>query len=242
MDGFVYDGGLYVALSQVAAKPNGGPFGFETRGVKLARITNLGDDPRRWSITYIDLASYGVVVPGVVAVVSPPWVYLFAVLVDEAHRDHPLILTRLALDRLDNPASVIEHLATDGSWRRGLNWRDARVVIDRGHTEMSVRYHPEVGKWIAVQQKPGINQGVGIRTADHLEGPWSSFRNWFSMPETPPATNDRTFCYAAKEHIEFARQSGGLVITYVCNSFEFTRLVADLSLYRPQVVRVSAQH
>ena len=98
MDGFVYDHILYVALYQVATKPGGGPFGFELRGVTLARIANPGDDPRRWSVAYVDLASDGVVFPGVAAVVSPPWVYLFAVLADDAQPNHPLILTRLALD------------------------------------------------------------------------------------------------------------------------------------------------
>lgn len=240
MDGFVYGGSLYVALYQVATKPEGGPFGFEMHGVKLARIANPGDDPRRWLIQYVDLASDGVVFPGVAAVVAPPWVCLFAVLADDAHADHPLILTRLALDHLNAPSATIEYLATDGSWKRGLNWRDARVVIDRGHTEMSVRYHPDIRKWIAVQQRPGLGTGMGVRTADHLEGPWSPFQSWFSMPETLPATDDKTFCYAAKEHPEFARDSGDMVITYACNSFDFAKLVADMSLYRPQVVRIPA--
>jgi hypothetical protein len=238
MDGFVYDGILYVALSQVATRPQGGgPFDFEMRGVKLARIVNPGDDPRYWSIAYVELASDEVVFPGVAAVLSPPWVYLFAVLANGAHPNHPLILTRLALDQLDRPAWAIEHLATDGTWKRGLNWRDARVVIDYGHTEMSIRYHRDIRKWIVVQQKPGVGAGAGIRTADHLEGPWSRFQNWFSMPETPP-TADGTFCYAAKEHVEFSQDSGDFLITYVCNSRDFAKLVTDPSLYRPQVIRV----
>ncbi len=241
MDGFVYNGSLYVALYQVVTKPEGGPFGFEMRGVTLARIANPGNDPRHWSIEYVELASGKVVFPGVTAVVSPPWVYLFAVLADDAHPNHPLILARVALDHLDAPASAIEYLAADGSWKRGLNWRDARVVIDQGHTEMSVRYHPDIRKWIAVQQTPGLGTGMGVRTAEHLAGPWSSFQSWFSMPEVPPPADERTFCYAAKEHIEFARDSSEMVITYACNSFDFAKLVADMSLYRPQVVRMPIQ-
>jgi len=156
MDGFVYGGSLYVALYQVATKLEDGPFGFELRGADLAKIANPRDDPRHWSISYVRLASDGIVFPGVAAVVLSPWVYLFAVLADHAHPDHPMILTRIALNHLDALLSAIEYLAIDGSWKRGLNWRDARVVIDHGHTEMSIRYHSDIGKWIAVQQKPGI--------------------------------------------------------------------------------------
>jgi hypothetical protein len=237
IDGFVYDGSLYVALLQVVTEPGGSPFAFEMSGVKLARVANPNDDPRDWLIEYVNLTSDRVVLPGVAIIVSPPWVYLFAVLADDAHPNHLLILTRVPLDHLDHPAPAVEYLAADGTWKRGVNWRDARVIIDRGHTEMSIRYHPDMRKWIAVQQKPGIAGGAGIRTADHLEGPWSSFQNWFSMPETP-RTDDGTFCYAAKEHIEFARGPGEMLITYVCNSLDFAKVATDLSLYRPQVARV----
>ena len=47
-----------------------------------------------------------------------------------------------------------------------------------------------------------------------------------------------TFCYAAKEHVEFSQDSGDFLITYVCNSRDFAKLVTDPSLYRPQVIRV----
>lgn len=238
MDGFEYAGSLYLAFYEVATRAGGGPFGFEFRGVLLARINNPTDDPGRWTIEYSRLASSTVVFPGVAAIVAPPWVYLFAVLADNAHPNHPMILTRIGLGDLAHPASSIEYLAKDGAWKRGLDWSDARIVIDAGHTEMSVRYHRAIRKWIAVQQKPGLNTGAGVRTADHLEGPWSAFENSFSMPETPRESDPRTFCYAAKEHLEFARESGDMVITYACNSFDFGKLTADMSLYRPQVMRV----
>jgi hypothetical protein len=56
------------------------------------------------------------------------------------------------------------------------------------------------------------------------------------VPSTPGWDKD-TFCYAKKEHIEFA-QGANLFITYVCNSYQFSKLVSNMSLYRPQPVRV----
>ena len=240
MDGFTYDGRLYVVLSGIAAKPGGTPFDFKMVGVKLAAIKNPLDDPSRWSIEYSEVASGPVAFPGVAAVLARRWVYLFAVLADVDHPTHPLMLTRIALEHLDKPAASMEYLAKDGGWKHGLDWSDARIVIEDGHTEMSVRYHPHIRKWVAVQQKPGIGTGAGVRTADHLEGPWSAFEGWFLMAEPPHDADDKIFCYAAKEHIEFARDSD-IVITYVCNSFDPAKLADDMSLYRPQVVRLPLQ-
>ncbi len=236
MDGFVSGGNLYVALLQVAKKPIGDAFGFEMIGVKMARIKNPTADPQRWHIDYTELASGKVAFPGVSAIVAQRWVYLFAVLADDKHPKRPMILTRIPLTRLAKPAQAIEYLAKDGAWKRDLDWADARIVIDAGHTEMSIRYHSAIQKWIAVQQKPGLGAGVGVRTASHLEGPWSSFDRGFSIEEKAPGANEKTFCYAAKEHIEFARTSGEMLITYICNSTDLRNLISDMSLYRPQAV------
>jgi hypothetical protein len=52
MDGFVYQGSLYLALYEVATKPEGRSFDFDLRGVALARVVNPHDDPRHWSVSY----------------------------------------------------------------------------------------------------------------------------------------------------------------------------------------------
>jgi len=66
-----------------------------------------------------------------------------------------------------------------------------------------------------------------------------------AIAEVDPASplyNQYTFCYAGKEHRQFA-QSRNFVVTYVCNSHEdlmkqdsFIR--KNLFLYRPQVVNI----
>lgn len=240
MDGFLDDGVLYIALMQVETKPGGGPFGFEGVGVKLARIANPHAEPDHWLIEYQDLGSGKVVFPGVAAIVERPYVYLYAVVEDRA-KDHPLILTRVSLEQLNHAAAAIEYLGKDGTWKRGLEWQEARVVIDRGATEMSVRYRPRVGNWVEIQGKPEFpSREIGFRMSQRLEGPWSAWRPLFIVPETRRGSggdSKDTFCYAAKEHIEFASAADALV-TYVCNSLDLKRQIGDLTIYQPKAVRL----
>lgn len=75
------------------------------------------------------------------------------------------------------------------------------------------------------------------------EGPWSPPAALLpSIEEVNPASplyHPHTFCYAGKEHRQFAR-GGNLVVTYVCNSLEDiddqeSFLRKNLFLYRPVV-------
>ena len=234
MDGFFHGGVLYVFLRQIVREKGGDVFGFHGIGVTLARIRNPSEDPARWTIDYLRVASSTTVAPGVAAMVKREYVYLFAVLDDAAHKTQPLILTRVAVDRLDDPASTIEYLAKDGSWKRGLNYKDARIVIDAGATEMSIRYHPELRRWVAIQGKSASLAGeIGFRTSERLDGPWSPWRSLFVQP----SRRKDIFCYAAKEHIEFAGP-GTALVTYACNLFDFGKLATDMTIYRPQVIRL----
>jgi hypothetical protein len=107
-------------------------------------------------------------------------------------------------------------------------------VIDAGATEMTVRYHPDLRRWVAVHGKSDSLGGeIGFHTAEHLEGPWSPWRSVFVAPH-----HDKDiFCYAGKEHIEFA-EPGTMLVTYACNSFDFGKLAGDMTIYRPQVIRL----
>jgi hypothetical protein len=79
--------------------------------------------------------------------------------------------------------------------------------------------------------------------ADEPEGPWSKPKTLgVKIPEVDPNStlyDKNSFCYAGKEHIEFARNKN-LVVTYVCNSAENMQrqtsfIRRNLFLYRPVV-------
>ena len=105
---------------------------------------------------------------------------------------------------------------------------------------ISIRYHPELHKWLAVMFAPGaFSSKIVLRSAPTLTGPWTEGQTIYQVPEMQPSKpgyDKDTFCYAAKEHPEFER--GDLVFTYVCNTYAVPKLATSLSIYYPQVVRM----
>ena len=106
---------------------------------------------------------------------------------------------------------------------------------------MSVRYHPGINQWLAVTGGDFLSNKIMMRTAPELTGPWSQWQAVHEFPEMNPKTvgyDQDTWCYAVKEHIEFA-SSDKLLVTYACNSFKFEKQVANMSIYRPQAVLIA---
>ena len=154
------------------------------------------------------------------------------------------ILARIPVNELNDPVKGIEYFTKDGRWEKGLNPAKVKIVIDAGVSELSVRYHADGKKWIAVYMSTR-NSGDKLlyQVADRPEGPWSEPKALIrDIAEVDPEStlyDKNNCCYAGKEHIEFA-QERNLVVTYVCNSFEdfqkntnFIR--KNLFLYRPIV-------
>jgi len=180
-DPFMVDHTLYVPLVSVKADPQiAGPFKFAVVGHKIARIRNFaGSDPNRWITDYMDLTQ------GI-----PAGIKAFAT-TSVAHKDHvyfyPLysatkngvsvlgnILARIPTVRLDDPGRAIEYWTKDGQWERELDHGKVKVVFDAAVSEMSVRYHPDDGKWIAVYLSIRNNgDRMLYQTADAPEGPWT---------------------------------------------------------------------
>jgi hypothetical protein len=250
-DPFMVDHMLYVPLISVKANPEiKGPFKFEIVGHKIARIKNFeGADPNQWIIDYMDLT------PGI-----PKGIRAFAT-TSAVYRDYvyyyPLysatkdglsvfgnILARIPTNKLDNPAQGIKYLTKDGQWEKELDPAKVKIVIGAAVSELSVRYHPDDRKWIAVYMSVRNNGDQMLyQTADAPEGPWTEPKVLLgSIPEVDPKSlryDKNNFCYAGKEHLEFA-QGRNLVVTYVCNSYEdFERNTSfirkNLFLYRPIV-------
>lgn len=250
-DPFMVDHTLYVPLVSVKADPQiKGPFKFEIAGYKIAKIRNFaGSDPSQWIVDYVDLTPgipEGIKAFATTSVVYKGHVYYYPLYRATKNGVSVLgnILARIPTNRLDDPAHAIEYLTKDGQWEKELDHATIKVVLGAAVSEMSVRYHPDNGKWIAVYLSIQNNGDQMLyQTADALEGPWTEPKALIgSIPEVDrnsPRYDKNNFCYAGKEHLEFA-QGKNLVVTYVCNSYEdfenntsFIR--KNLYLYRPIV-------
>jgi hypothetical protein len=236
LDGFVFQKRLYVTLAQLENNPNEKIFSFKTAAVVLAKVSNMGAPPDQWRIEYSKLTEGSTFYPGSTVVVHQRHAYFFVL--NEKQRQ--MILSRVPLEKLDEPAANLQYFAKDKTWKLGLNGADALVIIETGHSEMSVRYHPKIKQWVAVTGGDFMSNKIMMRTAPDLTGPWSQWQAVHEFSEMNPKAaghDPDTWCYAVKEHIEFASPDK-LLITYACNSFKFEKQVANMSIYRPQAVFV----
>jgi hypothetical protein len=241
MDGFVNEGVLYVTLLCIRnkAKTPAEPYGFETCGADLARVSDLGENPQDWTIQYFPLVPLeSAAFPSASAVVDGSYAYIFAL--NEAASTRPLILTRIPLAHLDSPKDHIEYYAQDGHWKAGFVPSDAAEVMKRGSSELSVRYHAELKTWVAILVDPRGTGVILLRTAPEIEGPWTDGEVLYRLPELAEDSREKHpnwICYAGKEHPEFGKPTT-LLITYVCNSFVPEELLDEPKIYVPKVVRL----
>jgi hypothetical protein len=239
LDGFTANGDLWVTLLCIrhAAKATPWAMDFETCGSDLAQISHLERNPQDWQVSIHPLVADGVrAYPSATTVVKGNYAYLFA-LYESGTR--PLLVTRIPLAGLDNPAANLQYLASDGKWKSGFDPANAKVIMANGSTELSIRYHPDLKRWVAVLMDPaGFTDRVLLRTAPDLTGPWTSGQVIYHVPEMLPGpTRDKdVFCYAGKEHPEF--EHSDVFFTYVCNTMNVPGLVTNLNIYHPRVVRV----
>jgi len=238
LDGVYHNNSLWITLLCLEADPAGG-LGFKTCGSDIAKVSNLDQDAQKWTVDYYPLAANGTqAYPSASTVIEGDYLYIFAL--DEL-QDRPMILTRVHLDKLEQIQENLEYLAADGAWKKGLVAADAKPLMQPGSSEVSVRYHEDLGVWIMIMVGAEfMSNHVVARTAKSLEGPWSEERVIYYFPEMQfsYAKYDKdTFCYAAKEHPEFAVK-GSLLITYTCNTFVADKLATNYDIYFPKSVLI----
>jgi len=236
LDGVYHDGNLWITLLCLELDPSGG-IGFMTCGSDLAKVSNLDKNAQEWEVTISPLAANGTkAYPSASTVIEGDYLYLFAL--DELE-DRPMIITRVHLEKLEQTQENIEYFAKDGTWKKGLVAADAKGIMKPGASEISVRYHADLGKWIAIMTGPEfMSNNVVARTAKKIEGPWSESKVIYYYPEMQYSYDkyDKdTYCYAAKEHPEFAVK-GSLFLTYVCNTFANEKLATHLDIYFPKSI------
>jgi hypothetical protein len=242
LDGVERNNELWVTLLCVRNAPHAtspsAALGFEICGADLAHVTGLKKNPQDWKVAYFPLVADGVHAnPSASTVIDGDNLYIFTL---DENGSRPEILTRIALTGLDDPRKNLQYLGSDDEWHQGLIPAKAKAIMRNGPSELSVRYHPELKKWIAVHVDPTIfSDKVLLRTSPTLMGPWTDGEIIYRIPElqkNSPDYDSDTFCYAGKEHPEFEK-TGELVFTYVCNSMKPKKLEGT-AIYFPKVVRM----
>lgn len=239
LDGFIEGKTLYVALLTVRNKPNATPtdvFGFEIAGTKLATIKNFQASPEKWHPIIRDLTDARLWAG--ISIVRDGDFLIWYTQVSRGEGHGYMTALRIRPDKIATSPAAWEYLRRDGQWRPGLPAEDAMHVIDQPISEMSVRFHPAIKKWIALSIGPEFpSPRTVFRLADSPVGPWSAPQTLFEFPEmksTTPGYDKDTFCYAVKEHTEFTVAQ--IAMTYACNSMSIPKVKANMQIYRPRVV------
>lgn len=241
LDGFTAGDDLWVTLLCLKSVPKSNSFnlGFATCGSDLARVSGLQGDPQKWNVTIYPLVKDGVkACPSATTVVEGKYVYLFALY---EIKTRPMVVARIALNQLnENPAANMEYLAKSGMWKKGFKPADAKEVMEHGNTEMTIRYHQEHKRWLAVMNDPDLATGrIILRTAPELTGPWSEGQVIYTIPEmqkNDPSYDVDNYCYAGKEHPEF-REDDSILVTYACNTLKVKKLETMQDIYFPKPFR-----
>jgi len=239
LDGFLQGKTLYIALLAVRNKSGSkanDAFGFEIVGTKLATISNAHASPNKWHIAMQDLTDAHLWTG--VSIVRDGNYVIWYTQVSEGEGRGYMTAMRVPQNKMAVLSSAWEYLRTDGQWVPGLPHEDAMHLIDQPISEMSVRFHPSIHKWIALSTGPEFPPAKAVvRSADSPLGPWSAPQTIYAFPEMKtgtPGYDKDTFCYAVKEHIEFS--DAKIALTYACNSMVLSKTVANMDIYRPKVV------
>jgi hypothetical protein len=241
MDGIEYKNELWITLLCVRNKPNSDAFalGFEVCGTDLARVTGIAGDPQLWKVAYFPLVEESAHAnPSASTLIQGDYLYIYT-LYEQGSR--PQIITRIPLKGLDDPKKNLQYLGADNRWHDGIDGGKAKAVMSHGASEMSVRYHPELKKWVSVMVDPTLfSDKVLFATAPKMEGPWGEPQVISRIPEMQKDSQQYdkdTFCYAGKEHPEFEKP-GELLFTYVCNTMKPKKLETEDWIYYPKVVQM----
>ena len=159
------------------------------------------------------------------------------------------VSTRLPLDELIKPAAVpmalLEYLASDGQWKKGLNTTDAKKLGFNANVGTSFRYLKSAKKWLVLFTNTAgwPSATISISTAPELVGPWTKPVDVYQVPEMTvgkPEYEKDNVCYAGIEHDESNPDSETqLLFSYTCNSFVLAKQIANLGIYLPKIVKLT---
>jgi Domain of unknown function (DUF4185) len=239
LDGFVHGKTLYVSLLAVRNKPgatSNDAFGFEIAGTKLAIVKDIRVSPEKWLPVVQDLSDEHLWIG--VSIVRDGGYLIWYTQVSGGEGRGYMTALRTPVKEKPTSASAWQYLKQDGQWVPGLPRDDAARLIDQPISEMSVRFHRAIHKWVALSTGPEFPSPRAVaRLADSAIGPWSAPQTIFEFPETKVALagyDKDTFCYAVKEHVEFTESK--IALTYACNSMVVAKAIANMQIYRPRTI------
>lgn len=237
---FYHNDSVFVFMVKVGAKENPDPddiFDFTLMGTSLALVTNIeADNPLEWQIS---LVPYTDIYP------DESWTQAgtdknFLYVIKNLNREN--FLTRVPLCSLGSPRGTVEYWTIEKDWKKGSSGSDREVLFIE-QANGSLEYYPELNHWLYVYGPNFLSNEIKFRFSEQIFGPWSESRVLYVTPEQTIGSasyDSRHFCYSARSHLTFYKPlKKELLITYDCNSVEFSHAVSSDSIYIPRVLTIN---
>lgn len=221
---------LLIFLMEVETAANG--LGFETCGWKAVLIDKAQEIPDRWELTFLKSPQkQGLIVGSGNPVLENGFLYVFAA----DPEDRAVYLVRWP-ERSAFTGALLrpQWWAGDGSGWTGPEDKGVKPLrlMAGAQMEFSVQYVPRLKSYLQIQTLSLMNPCLAVRTAPALTGPWSSPVCFFTPSEQG---GPDLLIYAGKSHPGL--RGAELIFTYVVNSTSQDRLLNDMSIYFPVMLR-----
>jgi hypothetical protein len=139
---------------------------------------------------------------------------------------------------LENAGANLQYYTTNKVWAgaSGSSLSDALAIMTDGAPDFSIRYHPDLGKYVDIQVDAGFPASyIWERTSSSQTNGWpggSASTTLVTLADEPGYMAYPVFYYAAKEHIEFySPVTGQALLTYVDNSTDTAANSVSNTLY-----------
>jgi len=237
-DGVMDGGRLYLFLMQMDKTGEKGIWGFKHVGTWLGEVENPLSAPNQWRITQhkVPFGRYSKRADmffGSAVMADGDYIYIYGA--DEqpgkGFGGRSMIAARVRQGRIKDFDQW--RFYDGGAWVEDVAGA-ARLFAGMA-TEYSVSYQPRIKRYIAVYTENGLSAKILMRTAETPVGPWSRAETIYECPEA--GWDKSYFCYAAKAHPEISGEDE-LLVTYLCNSTDFAKMVNDTRIYRPRFLRI----
>jgi hypothetical protein len=221
---------LLIFLMEIGTAAN--ELGFEARGWKAVMINNPQEEPGRWVLTYLKSPQrQRLIVGSGNPLLEKGFLQVFAA----DGRDRAVYLVRWP------ERSARAGTLTSPQWWAGdkAGWvgslvdqeRLQRIITD-GQTEFTVEYLPRLQHYLQVQTLSIMNPCLAISTAAAATGAWSRHSCFFTPPEQGMPD---LLIYAGKSHPML--RGAEMAFTYVANTTKEDRLLKDMTIYFPAMVK-----
>jgi hypothetical protein len=238
-DGVIADGKLYIFLMQTIKTDEKEVFGFKNIGTWLGEVENPHDDPSTWrirqyKIPYGRYSKNGNMFFGSTGLRDGNFIYIYGVDEDwsKGMGGRSMIVARVPYKNITDFKQWCFY--SSGQWLSDTE--NISGLFDSIAPEYSVCYYHAIKQYVTVYTENGMSENIMMRLSPTPVGPWGPARKIFKCPEVK--WHKTYFCYAAKAHPEISKNNE-LIITYVCNSFDFWKMLADARIYRPRFLKIN---